>query len=400
MKSILILGNYPPPFGGIPRHLESLCPFLNKKDWRVYVVSGGDGGVERDSNIAIHRPVALRALLSPFTYITVLPAMLSYPFGSLIPYHSKLWLRYLIYLAVANKILKEAQINLISAYNLQSFGAMAAILSSKYNVPFVVTNFGEIFSERRFFRNHSGIVEYICSGASKLLAMSRHCGDSYRLIGRNPDVQVIPYGVDTQKFNININRDIVRIEFEIAKDDQVVFFLARMNRDMGLHVLLQAIPTLLQDNGSIKVLIAGERGELTEDAYQVAEGRENRVFVVERVPFDRLEFFYATADVVVVPTIGDRACGSLTAIEAMSCGRPVIGSNVGGIPEIILDGETGLLVPPGDPESLGKGIAKLLRNSGAMSRMGASGRKRAEQLFSEQETNEKLERLFLEVCRQ
>ncbi len=94
---------------------------------------------------------------------------------------------------------------------------------------------------------------------------------------------------------------------------------------------------------------------------------------------DQLLHLYRTADVFVLPTLGD--CFSVACIEALACGLPVITCPVGGIPELLLDGENGLLVPPGDVRSLGAAIAALAGDETRRRGMGARGRALAEQRF-------------------
>ena len=90
----------------------------------------------------------------------------------------------------------------------------------------------------------------------------------------------------------------------------------------------------------------------------------------------RLLELYRSCDALVVPTLAD--CFSMAALEAMACGMPVVISAVGGIPEIVLDRETGFLVPPGDGRALLEAIEALLAEPAARSAMGAAGRQRAD----------------------
>ena len=396
---ILIFGNYPPPFGGIPSHIESLCLSLVENGWVAHVVSGGKGGVAINSGFAVHKLSAYRVLLSPSRPFRTIRLLLRRPFVRLLPSHWRIWIRYFIYISIGRSIIRRNRIDLISAYNLISYGAVAAVLSREYSIPLVVTNFGEIYSKRSFFSKHVDIVDHISGTARKLMAMSTHCANSYHLLDRYPEVTVIPYGVDTQKFNTTIDRDAARHKLGITGNDPIILlYLGRMNRDMGLHVFLQAIPELLKRDESLRIVIAGERGELTPGANKMSNDFKDRILVEERVPYSGLEEYYAVASIVVVPTIGDRACGSLSSIEAMACGKAVIGSRAGGIPEIVQDGKTGILIPPKDPIALSWAVWELSRHESLMNRMGALGRQRAVSHFSQSTANAKIENVFQAVC--
>src|SRR6185295_14971819 len=126
----------------------------------------------------------------------------------------------------------------------------------------------------------------------------------------------------------------------------------RLVRDMGLHVLLDALPDLLASHPSARVIVAGASGELQEAVASAVARWPGRVILAVDVPEEDLPRFYAAATLVVAPTLGARACGSLVAAEAMASGRPVVASRIGGIPEYVAEGETGLLVPPADPGAL------------------------------------------------
>jgi len=88
----------------------------------------------------------------------------------------------------------------------------------------------------------------------------------------------------------------------------------------------------------------------------------------------------AACDVVVIPSLSEGF--SLVAAEAMALARPVVGTSVGGLVDVVVDGETGLLVPPGDPEALAAAVARLLRDPALASAMGEAGARRAEEHFT------------------
>jgi glycosyltransferase involved in cell wall biosynthesis len=102
------------------------------------------------------------------------------------------------------------------------------------------------------------------------------------------------------------------------------------------------------------------------------------VVVLENVPNDELPSLYAATDLVVVPTIGDRACSSLAAAEGLATGRPVVATRVGGIPEVVHDGETGMLIPPDDARALAEAVLALAADPARRRTLGARGRAWAE----------------------
>jgi len=165
-----------------------------------------------------------------------------------------------------------------------------------------------------------------------------------------------------------------------------------------MQVLLDGIPLLLARSPSIHMLIAGGAGELTDAATAASSRWPTRVAVAVDVPEDALARYYAAATIVVAPTIGARACGSLASAEAMAAGKPVIATRVGGIPEYVSDGVTGLLVPPDDVDALVEATIGLLADRARLAEFGRRGCERAAALFDGDRTNGALESLFREVA--
>jgi len=396
-KSVLIIGNYPPPFGGVPRHIEYLVPYLVEKGWNVHVLSGGNSGIEYKNGFSVYKPNRLSKVYNLIKTFCRINKKCSFDFKSIRRKHPRKWLRYMIYISFGREIIEKEHIAIISAYNLYSYAPIGAVLSDEYNIPLVVTNFGEIYSMNNFVKNNSDLIKYICKIAKKLLAMSYHCAQSYKLLGLAPDVEVIPYGVDVEKFSSNKDGSKIRYKLGINASDKAVLFVGRLIKDMGLHTLLESIPKVLQTKEEIKFIIVGQKGELLPIALQLAEKYKHSVFVMPNVPFGELPSYYAASTIVVAPTQGERACGSLAAIEAMATGKPVIASSVGGVPEIVIDRKIGLLISPEDPDALRSAILSLLQDETAIDKMGMIGRKRVEEFYDNNKTNQKIELLFREL---
>jgi len=102
---------------------------------------------------------------------------------------------------------------------------------------------------------------------------------------------------------------------------------------------------------------------------------------VSRVGYSEMPALYRSADVFVFPSTWEEPFG-ISIVEAMASGIPVVATKVGGIPEIVREGETGRLVPPGDPQSMAEAIGQLLDSEPDRQRLGAAGRSAAESRFS------------------
>lgn len=164
-------------------------------------------------------------------------------------------------------------------------------------------------------------------------------------------VTVIPNGIDVDRFQPR-DRQAARAKYGIPPEVKMVLFVADSTgeRRKGLKTLLEALAAFENSEDLLFVAIGG--GLIEED---LGVRLKNIDFVGDE---SALSFLYSAADVFVVPSLQDNLPN--TAVEALACGVPTIGSNVGGIPEIVRDGKTGILVPPGDSQALGQAIITLL----------------------------------------
>lgn len=395
------MGNYPPPFGGVPRHLEDLVPHLVKSGWDVHVLSGPAGRDTLANGYTIYRALPrLRRRLELFPFLGGLiaagnawPALTA---ATQLP--PREWFSQVSRARRGARILEGADIRVISGYNLLSGATVAAILGELYDIPVVVTNLGEIYSHRAQIHRRRRMVERIVARAAVLLAPTEHCARSYRELGLSPRVRVIHHGIAVNRFTPEVSGESVRHRAGFTPNQEVVLFLGRLVRDMGLHTLIAAMPAVLEALPRTGFLIAGGAGELLDDARAAAARWPGRVSVAVDVPLEELPAYYAAASVVAAPTRGSRACGSLAAAEAMATARSVVASNVGGIPEFVADGETGLLVPPESPEGLATALIELLSDPTRRATLGAAGRERVKALFNVETTNRAFERVFREVA--
>ena len=156
-----------------------------------------------------------------------------------------------------------------------------------------------------------------------------------------------------------------------------VLFVGRVTPAKGLDVLIRAVALL-----DMPLDVCGEGWGLAR-ARKLA-GKldvEDRITFHGRVPPSEISDHYARSSIVAVPSLWPEPFG-LVGLEAMARGRPVVASATGGIPEWLGDGETGLLVPAGDPEAMAGAVAELVRDPARCERMGRGGADRVRGEFS------------------
>jgi glycosyltransferase involved in cell wall biosynthesis len=195
----------------------------------------------------------------------------------------------------------------------------------------------------------------------------------------------IPVGVAYNGFDETIFRPLppdpaLRARFAPA-GAPLLLFAGRLVTFKGIDHLLDAL-ALLNDRPQPHLLLIGDGPHRASLERRAAElGLSDRVTFAGPQPHAELPRYYAIADAFVVPST-DHETFSVASCEAMSCQRPVVGTRVGGLPEVVRDGETGYLVPPGDAAALAERIGALLCDQALREHMGAAGRAWTLEMFT------------------
>lgn len=195
-----------------------------------------------------------------------------------------------------------------------------------------------------------------------------------RGIAKPERIEVIHHALDLTHYPATEPEPIMKLQFS----GPVIGTACLLEERKGLLALVEAIPEVVRAFGNVTFLIIGE-GPLKD----TMQRRLHELGVAENVRFlgwrNDLARLMWKFDFFVLPSL--RESFGLVFIEAMACQRPVIGSRVDGIPEVVSDGETGILVKPNDPKDLAQAILRMLSNPALVAQMGKAGRHRVETLF-------------------
>jgi len=203
-------------------------------------------------------------------------------------------------------------------------------------------------------------------------------------------VGVIHNGVDVEEFHPMARSNAFRTRFGIDAGAVTLVSIGRLVGLKGLRVTIEAIKTMPQ----VHFIIAGDGPEQPRLEAQAAElGVAGQVHFAGRVPHHELPRLLADADIFVQPSVSEESFG-ISLVEAMACGLPVLASRLGGMVEIVVPGETGELLPPGDAPAWKEAIGRLSGDAPLRARLGRAGRARAKSHFTWAANARQLEELL------
>ena len=189
---------------------------------------------------------------------------------------------------------------------------------------------------------------------------------------------VIRNGIDTTEYAPDPGTDVLE-RFGVDLGRPYVIFVGRITRQKGVPVLLRAASALVPEAQLVLCAGAADTPELLAEVTELVDGlrasRSGVLWIPEMLPRPDVIQLLTHATVFACPSLYEPL--GIVNLEAMACGTAVVASRTGGIPEVVAEGETGLLVPPDDPASLAEALNALLRDPDRARAMGQAGRKRA-----------------------
>lgn len=226
------------------------------------------------------------------------------------------------------------------------------------------------------------LVRWALRTSDQVVAISSYTANAIRRLA-DVAVRVIPYTVTLSKDGSSVSRP----QHPRQRGNGLrILFVGRLVERKGVGVLVEAVRRLPAELGaSVEIIGEGPERPMLESQVK-RDGLTQRVVLRGGVTDEELRAAYVSSDVVVLPSIRDARKDTeglgVVLLEAMTYGIPVIGSDVGGIPDIVVDGETGLLVPPQDPEALASALERLARAPDLAARLGEAGQRHVRTSFS------------------
>lgn len=412
---LLINGPLPPPYGGVATYLAHALPFLAARGFEVHTIIDRQPAVPQQyeefqrAGISIHYGERSR-FKKLWSVLRRLPLWISTIVNSrvgILTFCNALksiagWID------VSEWVVRNHSIDIIHAYDYPwAQGYVASYLAKKHNRKYVQTIFGEVVPHKSELVHHDAFgdrfkpfVRSVLEQADLILSVSKHCAREVSHIDMDPErVKVTHYGIDIQRFSPDVDARGIRREYELG-GKRVVLFLGQIRSRKGPQVLLEAAPIILRRVPNVVFLIVGPDFGIAGDLFARAEelGISSKFHLLGPKPDEMLPSFFAACDVFVFPSCTPIECLGLSTIQAMACRKPVVGSNIDGVPEVIIDSSTGFLVEPNNPDELAEKVSMLLEDEALRNRMGAAGRHRAVEHFDRELLAQQLLDLYGELA--
>jgi glycosyltransferase involved in cell wall biosynthesis len=367
MKHVVVIGKYyPPEFGGVERYAQDVA-HIAAKTHRVTVLvhsKGPKDSVERDGNITVIRCGTNKIIKAQ----PISLSMFSH--------------------------LRSLQPDLVQ-FNAPNFWAAAMLLLTRYNGPLVVTHHADVFGRRFLKRATMPIYHRLLRQATCIVLNSlKNAATSTDVpAGAGPFV-AIPHGIDPSSYKLNSRdcEDIVDERRRLFGNAPLLGFIGRFVRYKGLSVLVDALARL--DGVHALMIGDGPLRRQTEEQARIA-GVAERMHFLGNVDETTKIRSLAMMDILLLPSVETTEAFGLAQIEAQFMEVPVVASNLPtGVTDVTKDGQTGLLVPPGDPEALANAVSRIIDDPNLAARLGRSGRAHALRHFTFDLFQRRYEELF------
>lgn len=301
-----------------------------------------------------------------------------------------------------SKILQQKKIDVIHAhhYTPYFYGIMAiwyCRMVRAAHVPKMVFTEHGIHYPYRKKRKRLLVNPLLCRLADELVTIAQHTKSNLAKYENYPKKKmgIIYNGIDLSAFSEPIHVIAKKASLEIAPESQIVGMVARLDPVKNHGMLLRAFQKVASRFPDSRLLIVGD-GPMRSDLESLAKTLE----ISKQVHFlgsrQDIPELLKIMDIFVLSSFSEGM--SITLLEAMAAGVPVVATDVGGNREVVAEGKNGFLVPNDDMEVLSQRLALLLRDQQVRSAMGKAGRQRAEAHFSLEHTVTRYTRLYYKVC--
>lgn len=206
-------------------------------------------------------------------------------------------------------------------------------------------------------------------------------------------IRIVPAGVDFKRFETLPSPDRFREVYNI--NERIILYAGRLASNKGLKHLIDAMPSIIsQFNDTTLVMIGEDEGQrkMLEERAKKLNIKDKVVFTGHIIDDELFRSAYSACDVFVLPS--EYEAFGLVLLEAMACEKPCVATKVGGVPEVLEEGKTGVLVEYGNSDKLAKAIIELLGDENRRKNMGRAGRERVKDNYTWPKIVDRLEEIY------
>ncbi len=366
MRILLATNDFPPKVGGIQTYCYELAKNLTSLGEEIVVLAPrveGDSEFDKRQNFKIVRIKKKISLY--FTFFS---------------------------------ILKREKIEKILVAHRANYARLASWVNLLLKIPYdIIVYGGEILIPGR-----KRSIQKNFERAKKVITISNFTKEKLIEIGiPEKKILVIYPGVNPIKFNPRCDPSSIKKKYNL-EGKKVILTVSHLVKRKGHHNVLKALPQVLEKVPHLIYLIVGKGKEEEALREMVRDLKlEGRVIFAGKVKEKEIPLYYMACDLFIMPSYeikekGDVEGFGITYLEANACGKPVIGGRSGGVPDAVIDGETGLLVDPLNINQIAQALIKLLTNPEVARKLGEEGRRRVEKELNWQKMAEKIRGIIRE----
>jgi len=298
-------------------------------------------------------------------------------------------------------MIKREKIDLVHCQGRLS-GILGYLLKKTTGIPYIITIQSADFSVYHPKANikpirwvYNFMRRKVYQNAIKCHAVSNYLKEHLTKYGIK-DVVVVPNGVDQREFKPDIKKRTTRKELGFDTGNLILACGSRLEHKNGTHDVVEAANYLKKRIKDFKIVVVGDGPDRGKIEKMIEKFKlKDKVYMLGYVLHPELPKYMAASDIFVRPSLAEGF--GIIFIEAMACEVPVIGTSVGGIPDFIKEGETGLFCEPGNPKSIAEKIEILIKDKELRNKLVKNAKKMVLEVYNWDKISEKLERVYKEI---
>ena len=291
-----------------------------------------------------------------------------------------------------DSIIREFAPDIFQVYTATLDGYAGLMLRKKYNIPLICSFRGDdinICPKYDQFTHY--LTKKVIVESDQITTVSNSLKIVAERIGKpKKEIQVVYNGCDSKMFSYNTKgRLVIRKKLRISSKKLVIIFVGDLAKYKGIFELLSAFTKLNYKYSNLYLILIGKIPDRTAlDKIVSSNYLNNKIYIVGEIPQNEIPYWLSASDIFVFPTYNEGLPNAV--MEAMACSLPIIATKVGGIPEVVRDGQNGILIDKKSVISIEHSIEKLINNKNMCKKMGEYGRTIIEEKFTWNNSAKKL----------